>query len=199
MLHESTSISDHIKSVSYTHLLTSSGTLIPFSLKALITPIAISSDEHTTPSNFLPLSKNFSTALYPLLTFKSLKNSKSSSDFNPFSCNAFSYPKCLSDVYKRQKLDFERLVEIKEKVDIPLVLHGASDVPDDLVKKAISLGICKVNVATDLKIPFAKAVKEYLDEHNGESDPRKYMTPGKLAMKEIVKNKSEVCGSMNRY
>ena len=76
--------------------LTSSGTLIPFSLKALITPIAISSDEHTTPSNFLPLSKNFSTALYPLLTFKSLKNSKSSSDFNPFSCNAFSYPKCLS-------------------------------------------------------------------------------------------------------
>ena len=103
-------------------------------------------------------------------------------------------------LYKGEpKLDFERLVEIKEKVDIPLVLHGASDVPDDLVKKAISLGICKVNVATDLKIPFAKAVKEYLDEHNGESDPRKYMTPGKLAMKEIVKNKIEVCGSMNRY
>ena len=103
-------------------------------------------------------------------------------------------------MYKGEpKLDFERLVEIKEKVDIPLVLHGASDVPDDLVKKAISLGICKVNVATDLKIPFAKAVKEYLDEHNGESDPRKYMTPGKLAMKEIVKNKIEVCGSMNRY
>ena len=103
-------------------------------------------------------------------------------------------------LYKGEpKLDFERLVEIKEKVDIPLVLHGASDVPDDLVKKAISLGLCKVNVATDLKIPFAKAVKEYLDEHNGESDPRKYMTPGKLAMKEIVKNKIEVCGSMNRY
>ena len=103
-------------------------------------------------------------------------------------------------LYKGEpKLDFERLVEIKEKVDIPLVLHGASDVPDDLVKKAISLGICKVNVATDLKIPFAKAVKEYLDEHNGESDPRKYMTPGKLAMKEIVKNTIEVCGSMNRY
>ena len=44
-----------------------------------------------------------------------------------------------------------------------------------------------------------KPIKEYLDEHNGESDPRKYMTPGKLAMKEIVKNKIEVCGSMNRY
>lgn len=103
-------------------------------------------------------------------------------------------------LYKGEpKLDFERLIEIKEKVEVPLVLHGASDVPDDLVKKAISLGICKVNVATDLKIPFAKAVKEYLDEHNGECDPRKYMTPGKIAMKEIVKNKIEVCGSMNRY
>ena len=42
-------------------------------------------------------------------------------------------------------------------------------------------------------------IKRILDEHNGESDPRKYMTPGKLAMKEIVKNKIEVCGSMNRY
>lgn len=103
-------------------------------------------------------------------------------------------------LYKGEpKLDFERLIEIKEKVEVPLVLHGASNVPDDLVKKAISLGICKVNVATDLKIPFAKAVKEYLDEHNGECDPRKYMTPGKIAMKEIVKNKIEVCGSMNRY
>ena len=52
-------------------------------------------------------------------------------------------------LYKGEpKLDFERLVEIKEKVDIPLVLHGASDLPDDLVKKAISLGICKVTVAT---------------------------------------------------
>ena len=103
-------------------------------------------------------------------------------------------------LYKgKAKLDFERLEEIRSKIDIPLVLHGASDVPDDLVKKAISLGICKVNVATDLKIPFAKAVKEYLDEHNGECDPRKYMTPGKIAMKEIVKNKIEVCGSMNRY
>ena len=47
-------------------------------------------------------------------------------------------------------------------MSIPLVLHGASDVPDELVKEAISLGICKVNVATDLKIPFADAVKNSL-------------------------------------
>ncbi|RQN01633.1 tagatose bisphosphate family class II aldolase [Clostridium butyricum] len=103
-------------------------------------------------------------------------------------------------LYKGEpKLDFERLKEIRSKVSIPLVLHEASDVPDELVKEAISLGICKVNVATDLKIPFADAVKKFFNENSKESDPRKYMTPGKEAMKEIVKHKIEVCGSANRY
>lgn len=93
------------------------------------------------------------------------------------------------------KLDFERLEEIRSKVDVPLVLHGASDVPDELVKKAISLGICKVNVATDLKIPFSNEVKKYFIENPEANDPRKYMTPGKDAMREIVKHKIMVCGS----
>lgn len=97
------------------------------------------------------------------------------------------------------KLDFDRLSEIRKKVSVPLVLHGASDVPDELVKKAIRLGICKVNVATDLKIPFADAVKKYFIANPDANDPRKYMTPGKDAMKEIVKHKIEVCGSANRY
>ena len=103
-------------------------------------------------------------------------------------------------LYKGEpKLDFERLKEIRSKVSIPLVLHGASDVPDELVKEAISLGICKVNVATDLKIPFADAVKKFFNENSKESDPRKYMTPGKEAMKKVVEHKIEVCGSANRY
>ncbi len=103
-------------------------------------------------------------------------------------------------LYKGEpKLDFQRLEEIRNKVSVPLVLHGASDVPDELVKKAISLGICKVNVATDLKIPFANALRRFFDENSVESDPRKYMTPGKEAMKGIVKHKIEVCGSANRY
>lgn len=103
-------------------------------------------------------------------------------------------------LYKGEpKLDFERLKEIRSKVSVPLVLHGASDVPDELVKKAISLGICKVNVATDLKIPFSDAVKEYFKENPKENDPRKYMTPGKDAMKRIVQHKINVCGSANRY
>lgn len=103
-------------------------------------------------------------------------------------------------LYKGEpKLDFERLKEIRSKVEVPLVLHGASDVPDELVMKAISLGICKVNVATDLKIPFSGALKEYFNEHPEANDPRKYMTPGKEAMKKIVEHKIQVCGSANRY
>ena len=103
-------------------------------------------------------------------------------------------------LYKGEaKLDFNRLAEIRKKISVPLVLHGASDVPDELVKKAISFGICKVNIATDLKIPFANAVKKYFLTNPNANDPRKYMTPGKEAMREIVKHKIEVCGSGNRY
>lgn len=99
-------------------------------------------------------------------------------------------------LYKGEpKLDFDRLKEIREKVAIPLVLHGASDVPEAMVQKTIALGICKVNIATDLKIPFANAVKTYFKEHEDANDPRKYMTPGKTAMKEIVIAKIKMCGS----
>lgn len=102
-------------------------------------------------------------------------------------------------LYKgRPKLDFDRLKEIRSRVSVPLVLHGASDVPDELVEKAISLGITKVNIATDLKIPFANAVKEFFKEHPEANDPRKYMTPGEQAMKEIVIHKIKVCGSEGR-
>ena len=102
-------------------------------------------------------------------------------------------------LYKgRPKLDFDRLAEIRKRVSIPLVLHGASDVPDELVEKAIPLGITKVNIATDLKIPFANAVKAFFKEHPEANDPRKYMTPGKAAMKEVVKHKIAVCGSAGR-
>jgi tagatose 1,6-diphosphate aldolase GatY/KbaY len=102
-------------------------------------------------------------------------------------------------LYKGEpKLDFERLKTIRGMVSIPLVLHGASDVPDQMVKKAIDLGISKVNVATDLKIPFSNAIKQYFSEHPNESDPRKYITPAKKAMKEVVRHKIEVCGSAGR-
>ena len=69
-------------------------------------------------------------------------------------------------LYKEEpKLDFERLKEIRAVVSIPLVLHGASGVPEELIRKAISLGITKVNIATELKIPFSNEFRKYLIEH----------------------------------
>lgn len=99
---------------------------------------------------------------------------------------------------KRPKIDFQRLAEIREVVDIPLVLHGASDVPDEFVCRAIELGICKVNVATELKIAFSTAVKQWFSDNPQGNDPRYYMRVGMEAMKEVVRNKIRVCGSEYR-
>lgn len=96
------------------------------------------------------------------------------------------------------KLDFRRLEQIRQLVDIPLVLHGASGIPDAMIHEAIALGICKVNVATELKIAFADAVKDYFTAHPDANDPRKYIVPGKLAMQKVVEEKIKVCGSAGR-
>lgn len=93
------------------------------------------------------------------------------------------------------KLDFARLERIREQVSIPLVLHGASGIPARMVQDAIARGICKVNVATELKIAFADAVKAYFHACPQANDPREYMEPGKLAMKQVVQEKIRICGS----
>lgn len=93
------------------------------------------------------------------------------------------------------KLDFARLAQIRERVDIPLVLHGASGIPETMLRQSIELGICKVNVATELKIAFSDAVKAFFGEHPHANDPREYMEPGKRAMKRIVQEKIRMCGS----
>lgn len=99
-------------------------------------------------------------------------------------------------LYKHEpKLDFDRLEEIRKVVSIPLVLHGASGLPDADIQRAISLGVCKVNVATELKIAFSGALKEYFESNPDAEDPRKYMKPAKAAMKEVVKKVIRVCGS----
>lgn len=99
---------------------------------------------------------------------------------------------------KRPKIDFKRLGEIREVVSVPLVLHGASDVPDEFVRRAIELGVCKVNVATELKIAFAAAVKKWFGDNPEGNDPRYYMRVGMDAMKEVVRSKVAVCGSANK-
>ena len=99
---------------------------------------------------------------------------------------------------KKPKIDFERLGEIREVVSVPLVLHGASDVPDEYVRRTIELGVCKVNVATELKIAFSNAVKAWFAENPDGNDPRFYMRVGMDAMKEVVRSKIRVCGSAER-
>ncbi len=96
------------------------------------------------------------------------------------------------------KLDYERLKEIKRMVDVPLVLHGASDVPDEMIEKAVSCGINKINIATDLKIAFANALRRYLAENPDENDPRKYFSPAMDAVVEVAKHKIGIAGCENK-
>ncbi|MCL2378855.1 MAG: tagatose-bisphosphate aldolase subunit GatY [Defluviitaleaceae bacterium] len=91
-------------------------------------------------------------------------------------------------------LDFTRLSEIRKLVDIPLVLHGASGVPDYQIKEAMSRGISKINIATELKIPMANAIKKVFTDTPHENDPRKYMGAAKEAVKTIVREKIRLCG-----
>ncbi|MRH43302.1 ketose-bisphosphate aldolase [Aquibacillus halophilus] len=99
-------------------------------------------------------------------------------------------------LYKtKPNLDFDRLEKIKNLVSIPLVLHGASGISAEDVRRCISLGCAKVNIATELKIPFAENLREYLQNHPNESDPRKYMKGAKEKMKEVVKEKILICMS----
>lgn len=93
------------------------------------------------------------------------------------------------------KLDFERLSAIREVVSIPLVLHGASGVPDDAVRESIKRGICKVNFATELRVAFSNGVKKYLSENPDAFDPKKYSAVGMEYVTELVKEKISVCGS----
>ncbi len=103
-------------------------------------------------------------------------------------------------LYKSEpKLDFERLEEIRKKVSIPLVLHGASGVSVQDVRKCISLGITKVNIATELKLPFSDELRKYLMENTEANDPRKYMAKAKEEMKKVVIEKIKMCMSNDRY
>jgi len=117
------------------------------------------------------------------------------------------------------KLDFERLKIISDRVHVPLVLHGASSVPawiiekaskygaelggakgipEDHIKQAISLGISKINIDTDLRLAFTATVREVLANSPKEFDPRKILGPAKEAMKEVVRGKMRLFGSSGR-
>ncbi len=102
-------------------------------------------------------------------------------------------------VYKGEpKLDLDRLSEIRKVVDIPLVLHGTSGVPDETVTECVNRGICKVNYATDLRIAFTEGVKKVFAKNPDVIDPKKYNTAGKECVKEYVKSKMKVVKSVNK-
>jgi len=117
------------------------------------------------------------------------------------------------------KIDIERLKQIRERVDIPLVLHGASSVPEwvlerairygaklhgargvpeDAIREAIKNGICKVNIDTDIRLALIGAIREVLTEKPEEFDPRKYLGPGRDAIEKVVLEKIELLGSSGK-
>jgi fructose-bisphosphate aldolase class II len=101
--------------------------------------------------------------------------------------------------YKAEpKLDFDRLAQIQKLVDIPIVMHGSSGVPDKDVQKAISLGVRKVNIDTNIREAFVKGVKDVLNKNPQEIDPRKILGPAREAMTEIVREKIRVFGSSGK-
>jgi len=117
------------------------------------------------------------------------------------------------------KLDFERLKAIRKKVKVLLVLHGASNIPswiinkatkcgaelsgakgipDEHIKEAISLGMTKINIDTDLRLAFTGAIREILTGSPKEFDPRKILGPAKEAVKEVIKGKMRLFGSSTK-
>lgn len=95
------------------------------------------------------------------------------------------------------KLDFDRLKEIREKTETPLVLHGGSGIPDEKLKKAIFLGMAKVNFATELRAAATAGVREVLADDK-VIDPKKYMGKAREKVKELCIEKINLCGSVNK-
>ncbi|EEG77590.1 class II fructose-1,6-bisphosphate aldolase [Dethiobacter alkaliphilus] len=92
------------------------------------------------------------------------------------------------------KLDFDRLKTIDERVETAIVLHGASGVPAESIKKAISLGVRKINIDTELRQAFTRGVQDVVQNKPGEYDPRKILGPAKEEMKAIIKEKMRLFG-----
>lgn len=100
-------------------------------------------------------------------------------------------------------LSFETLDAVQQLTgDMPLVLHGGTGIPTDMIQKAISLGVAKINVNTECQLAFAAATREYIeagkDQQGKGFDPRKLLAPGFDAIKATVKEKMEIFGSINK-
>lgn len=102
-------------------------------------------------------------------------------------------------IYKEKpNIDFDLLGLICKEVKIPLVLHGASGLDENMIKAAIFCGVSKININTDLMCAWAKSVRTYLEFNKEEYDPRKIISAGEKALKKLVHEKNRLFGSVNR-
>jgi len=102
-------------------------------------------------------------------------------------------------LYKgKPNLNFERMREIKKTLNIPLVLHGGTGIPDSDIKKSIENGITKININTELQIAWNNSVREYLKDNDSIYDPRKIISSGEASIKKCVMDKLHLVGSCNK-
>ncbi len=100
-------------------------------------------------------------------------------------------------LYKGEpNLNFERMLEISQTTNLPLVLHGGTGIPEEQIKKAISCGICKLNINTELQIAWTNAVREFVETNKNVYDPRKIIKSGEKAIKDAIKTKLELLGTI---
>ncbi|MBM7839563.1 fructose-bisphosphate aldolase class II/tagatose 1,6-diphosphate aldolase GatY/KbaY [Alkalihalobacillus xiaoxiensis] len=101
-------------------------------------------------------------------------------------------------IYKgKPDIDFKRIEEIAASVDVPLVLHGGSAVPEEDVRHCVQLGMAKVNVSTELKNAYSEAIRQHFIDSPESLDPRAYLQKAKEAAIEMAKSKIQIVGSEN--
>jgi fructose-bisphosphate aldolase class II len=102
-------------------------------------------------------------------------------------------------MYKGEpKIHFDIIDEVAKAVGAPIVLHGGSGVPDEAIRKAVSLGVGKINVNTENQVASSNVVRELLGKNENMIDPRKYLGPARDAIKEVVKGKMRLFGSSGK-
>ncbi|KPC75770.1 MULTISPECIES: class II fructose-1,6-bisphosphate aldolase [Laceyella] len=102
-------------------------------------------------------------------------------------------------MYKGEpKIRYDIIEKVAKNIDAPIVLHGGSGVPDESIKKAVSLGVGKINVNTENQVAQVQVIRELLDKNPDMIDPRKYLGPSREAIKEVVKGKMRLFGSSGK-
>lgn len=99
-------------------------------------------------------------------------------------------------MYKGEpSIDYLRIQKIAARVNIPLVLHGGSGIPDEQLKRCVDSGMAKINVATEIRNTFTNAIRQFFTDHPNQKDPRYYMAYAREAVQNLVKKKINICGS----